>query len=444
MRLPVLKLIALNPIFVSCIKTNNGMKVFKFGGASVKDDGGIRNLFSIVRDRQEKLIIVVSAMGKTTNLLETLCNAYFHGDSSVEAVMEELKRFHLDIVNRLFPGDDPVHERLEELFASLRAILHGESSLCYDYEYDRVICYGELLSTTIVSGYLALSGIPNRLVDIRKCLKTDQNYRAANIDPELSGLLCRETFDFATTRIFVTQGFIAGTRTNQTTTLGREGSDYTAALLANLLDADDVTIWKDVPGVMNADPKEYDKARVIRKMSYKEAIELSHFGAKVIHPKTIKPVQNKQIPLYVKSFLHPSSDGTVIEEVDEQLELPPIYINKGNQCLLTLTPRDFSFIAEEKLSHIFAILARYKLKLNLMQNSAISFSFCVDCNAAVFNDFLQQLQEEFEVRYNQDVKLITIRHYTDEAIREIIGNRPSLVEQRSRTTAQFVLRNSSI
>lgn len=419
------------------------MKVFKFGGASVKDAEGVKNLSSILHSQQEQLVVVVSAMGKTTNLLETLCNAYFHQDKTT-AIMKELKTFHLDVVNALFPLNDPVYKDLDELFTTLENILNSESSLCYDYEYDRIICFGELISTTIISDYLKMIGIYNQFVDIRKYLKTDQNYRNANIDLELSGQLCEEVFDFKNTSIYVTQGFIAGTRTNQTTTLGREGSDYTAALLANLLNAEDVTIWKDVPGVMNADPKEYDKAQVISKMSYKEAIELSHFGAKVIHPKTIKPIQNKQIPLYVRSFLHPESSGTIIEEIDEHLKLPPIYINKGNQCLLTLTPRDFSFIAEEKLSHIFAILAQYKLKLNLMQNSAISFSFCIDCNSAVFNDFLQQLQEEFEVRYNQDVKLITIRHYTEDAIREIIGNRSSLVEQRSRTTAQFVLRNHSI
>lgn len=419
------------------------MKVFKFGGASVKDAEGVKNLSSILHSQQEQLVVVVSAMGKTTNLLETLCNAYFHQDKTT-AIMKELKTFHLDVVNALFPLNDPVYKDLDELFTTLENILNSESSLCYDYEYDRIICFGELISTTIISDYLKMIGIYNQFVDIRKYLKTDQNYRNANIDLELSGQLCEEVFDFKNTSIYVTQGFIAGTRTNQTTTLGREGSDYTAALLANLLNAEDVTIWKDVPGVMNADPKEYDKAQVISKMSYKEAIELSHFGAKVIHPKTIKPIQNKQIPLYVRSFLHPESSGTIIEEIDEHLKLPPIYINKGNQCLLTLTPRDFSFIAEEKLSHIFAILAQYKLKLNLMQNSAISFSFCIDCNSAVFNDFLQQLQEEFEVRYNQDVKLITIRHYTEDAIREVIGNRSSLVEQRSRTTAQFVLRNHSI
>ena len=403
------------------------MKVFKFGGASVKDAAGVKNLSSIVHQQHGQLIVVVSAMGKTTNLLETLCNAYFHRDSKVPAIMKELKDFHLNIVTSLFPLNAPVYKHLEELFINLENILASESSLCYDYEYDRIICFGELISTTII--------------DIRKFLKTDQNYRNANIDLELSEQLCKEAFDFNTSSTFVTQGFIAGTRTNQTTTLGREGSDYTAALLANLLNAENVTIWKDVPGVMNADPKEYEKAQVISRMSYKEAIELSHFGAKVIHPKTIKPIQNKQIPLYVKSFLHPESEGTVIQEIHEHLKLPPIYINKENQCLLTLTPRDFSFIAEEKLSHIFAVLAQYKLKLNLMQNSAISFSFCVDCNSAVFNEFLDQLREEFEVRYNQDVKLITIRHYNEEIIREIIGDTPSLVEQRSRTTAQFVLRN---
>lgn len=420
------------------------MKIFKFGGASVKDADGVKNLSAIVNQEHDHLIVVVSAMGKTTNLLETLCNTYFHKEDKTAAIMLELREYHLAIANALFSENDPVYKHLEELFITMENILSGESSLCYDYEYDRIICFGELISTTLVSDYLNRKGSQNQFVDIRKYLKTDQNYRNANIDLELSEQLCKETFDFNQTRVYVTQGFIAGTRTNQTTTLGREGSDYTAALLANLLDAENVTIWKDVPGVMNADPKEYDKAQVIHKMSYKEAIELSHFGAKVIHPKTIKPIQNKQIPLYVKSFLDPESEGTIIQEIDEQLKLPPIFINKGNQCLLTLTPRDFSFIAEEKLSHIFGILAQYKLKLNLMQNSAISFSFCIDCNYAIFNEFLQQIQDEFEVRYNQDVKLITIRHYNEEVIGEIIGEQLALVEQRSRTTAQFVLRNQHV
>ena len=234
------------------------MKVFKFGGASVKDAAGVKNLSSIVHQQQGQLIVVVSAMGKTTNLLETLCNAYFHRDSKVPAIMKELKDFHLNIVTSLFPLNAPVYKHLEELFINLENILASESSLCYDYEYDRIICFGELISTTIISDYMEMEGIENQFIDIRKFLKTDQNYRNANIDLELSEQLCKEAFDFNTSSTFVTQGFIAGTRTNQTTTLGREGSDYTAALLANLLNAENVTIWKDVPGVMNADPKEYE------------------------------------------------------------------------------------------------------------------------------------------------------------------------------------------
>ena len=417
------------------------MKVFKFGGASVKDAEGVRNLAAIVGREKGELVVVVSAMGKTTNLLETLCNAYFYKQEDAAAIMGRLREFHLAIARELFPVNDGVFRHLEELFAVLEAMLAGESSMCYDYEYDRIVSFGELLSTTIVSEYLRMEGIDNRFVDARKCLKTDANYRNANVDLDLSGELCRTVFDFRGTRVYVAQGFIAGTRTNQTTTLGREGSDYSAALLANLLDAESVTIWKDVPGVMNADPKAYEGAEVIGRMSYKEAIELSHFGAKVIHPKTIKPIQNKRIPLYVKSFLRPEAEGTVITEVDEPLRLPPILINKDNQCLLTLTPRDFSFIAEEKLSRIFAVLAKYKLKLNLMQNSAISFSFCVDGNGAQFEAFIRELQEEFEVLYNRDVRLITIRHYTEAAVREIVGDRMPLVEQRSRLTAQFVIQN---
>jgi len=415
------------------------MKVLKFGGASVKDADGVRNLAAIIKDYQEDIIIVVSAMGKTTNRLEELCHAYFRQESRCETLLQSLKNDHLHVVQHLFPSAAPVREQVEALFHVLESGLQTESSLCYDYEYDRLICFGELLSTTIVSAYLNHAGLSNRFVDIRGALKTDSCYRNARVDLSLSEQLCRQRFTFRETHRYVTQGFIAGTRTNQTTTLGREGSDYTAALLANLLDGASVTIWKDVPGVMNADPKQHEHARIIPRMSYKEAIELTHFGAKVIHPKTIKPLQNKGIPLYVKSFLDPTSPGTVIEEVEERLTLPPIFIDKGDQLLLTLTPRDFSFIAEEKLSHIFALLARYKLKLNLMQNSAISFSFCIDHHAAVLDDLLKTLQTEFEVLYNKDVRLITIRHYTEQVIQELIGEQIPLVEQRSRLTAQFVL-----
>lgn len=425
------------------------MKVYKFGGASVKDANGVKNLARIVADEPGELLIVVSAMGKITNLLETLCNAYFHRQAPVDPVFRQLQDYHWAIVRDLFPPDDDVYPRLNGLFAQIRDILRGEPSLSYDYEYDRLIPFGELLSTTIVSAYLNRLGIHNRWADIRRCLRTDDNYRDANVDLLLSGALVPAVFDFTASPCYLTQGFIAATPTNQTTTLGREGSDYTAALLANLLSATDVTIWKDVPGVMNADPREYPAIMhtppracpapcVIPRMSYKEAIELSHFGAKVIHPKTIKPLQNKSIPLRVKSFLHPAEPGTLITAIDEPLSLPPILIHKPHQTLLTLTPRDFSFIAEEKLSQIFAILARHKMHLNLMQNSAISFSFCVD-GGATFEAFLHDLQPAFEVLYNRDVSLFTVRHYTDAFLRDLIGDRVPLVEQRSRLTAQYVL-----
>lgn len=416
------------------------MNVYKFGGASVKDAEGVKNLLKIVNTHKENLIIVVSAMGKMTDALEVLCDAYFHKTSAVFDAFRRIRDFHRQVIDGLFGSDSFGIDRLtEQLYAGLQAILNSEPSLSYDYEYDRIICYGELLSTTIIAAYLEKQGRKAKFVDIRKCLITDQNYRNAGIYLELSAKLCRRTFTFQDTFMYITQGFIAGTTTNQTTTLGREGSDYTAALLANLLDADDVTIWKDVPGIMNADPKLYGNTEIIQTLSYKEAIELSNCGAKVIHPKTIKPLKNKGIPLYVRPFMHPESRGSVIREVDEKLNLPPIYIDKSNQLLLTLSPRDFSFIAEEKLSQIFGILAKYRLHLNLIQTSAISFSFCIDLNDSIFDNFISEFHESYEVLYNKNVRLLTIRHYTEEVINRLTANRNILVEQRSRLTARFVI-----
>lgn len=416
------------------------MNIYKFGGASVRDAEGVKNLFKIINTQRENLIIVVSAMGKMTDALELLCNNYFSKSGGLEDALINIKEYHLNIARDLFgDGDHDVFARIDALFSQLQNILNSEPSLCYDYEYDRIISFGELLSTTIVSIYLEKQGRKNKFTDIRKCLKTDQNYRNANVDIELSAQLCRKVFTFQDTFMYVTQGFIAGTTTNQTTTLGREGSDYTAAILASLLDAESVTIWKDVPGIMNADPKFYENTEIIPKLSYKEAIELSHYGAKVIHPKTIKPIQNKKIPLYVKSFLNPENHGSIIRELDEKLKLPPIYINKDHQLLLTLSPRDFSFIAEEKLSRIFAVLAQYRLKLNMMQNSAIDFSFCIDNNDAVFDSFIRELKDEYEIRYNKNVRLLTIRHYNETVIAQLLGDAHPLVEQRSRLTARFVI-----
>ena len=410
------------------------------GGASVKDADGVNNLFKIINTQRENLIIVVSAMGKMTDALEILCNSYYGKTGETAQAFQNIKDFHEQIIRDLFgAADQDIRSRVEALYEELETILNSEPSLCYDYEYDRIICFGELLSTTIVSTYLEKQGRKVKFIDIRKCLITDQNYRNACVNPDLSAQLCRKTFTFQDTFMYITQGFIAGTTTNQTTTLGREGSDYTAAILANMLNAEDVTIWKDVPGIMNADPKLYENTEIISKLSYKEAIELSNCGAKVIHPKTIKPLQNKGIPLYVRSFLYPESHGSVIRELDEKLKLPPIYIDKGDQLLLTLSPRDFSFIAEEKLSRIFATLAKYRLRLNLMQNSAITFSFCIDNNEAIFENFINELHDEYEVLYNKNVRLLTIRHYNEEVIERLTHDKHILVEQRSRLTARFVV-----
>lgn len=416
------------------------MNVYKFGGASVKDAEGIKNLFKIINTQKENLIIVVSAMGKMTDALEVLCNAYFNKTGDMLQAFQRVKDFHQDIISDLFGTNSADIDRLTgDLYAELQDILESEPSLSYDYEYDRIISFGELLSTTIIATYLEKQGRKAKFTDIRKCLITDQNYRNACVNLELSAQLCRKVFTFQDTFMYITQGFIAGTTTSQTTTLGREGSDYTAALLANLLNAEEVTIWKDVPGIMNADPKLYENTEIISKLSYKEAIELSNCGAKVIHPKTIKPLQNKGIPLYVRSFLYPESHGSVIRDMDEKLKLPPIFIDKDNQLLLTLSPRDFSFIAEEKLSRIFATLAKYRLRLNLMQTSAITFSFCIDLNEAIFESFINELHEEYEVLYNKNVRLLTIRHYNEDVIGKLTADKKILVEQRSRLTARFVV-----
>lgn len=417
------------------------MKIYKFGGASVKDAAGVRNLHRIVSAADDKLVVVVSAMGKTTNALESVLDSFFNRKPDLDAKIQAIVDYHETIVSELFTPKNRylADEKLSQLYADLRADVALKPSLSYDYEYDRIVSFGELISTTIVSAYLQSQHEKVKFADIRNYLKTDDNYREGNVDIQLSHRLVNDMFNFKNYDLYVTQGFIAGTITNQTTTLGREGSDYTAALLANLLDAASVTIWKDVPGVMNADPKRYAEVQVIPKLSYKEAIELSYCGASVIHPKTVKPIQNKRIPLYVKSFVDPTLPGSAIQEVLGKLDLPPVYINKANQVLLTLTPRDFSFIAEEKLSKIFAILASYRIKVSLIQTSAISFSLCIDYNPAIFKNLVTELQDEYEVLYNTDVELITIRHYTKAIVEKLVGEKLVFVEQRNRLTARFVV-----
>ena len=414
------------------------MKIYKFGGASVKDANGVRNLCEIVKQSDEQLVVVISAMGKMTNALELVVNSFFNHKADVEQHIQTVIDYHEAIIADLFGNQrDTIDTLIADLYSQLEEIISQRPSLSYDYEYDRIVSFGELISTTIVATYLCHIGLAAEWVDVRKCIITDANHRDANVDMEVSLNLCREAF--LDKQLTVTQGFLAGTKTNQTTTLGREGSDYTAAIIANLLDAESVTIWKDVPGVMNADPKLYENVQIIPVLSYKEAIELSYCGASVIHPKTVKPLQNKRIPLHVKSFVHPDEPGSVITNYTERLDLPPIYINKRNQVLLSLTPRDFSFIAEERLSKIFGVLASYRLKSSLVQTAAISFSLCVDYNEVNFQRMIDELKDEYEVLYNTDVELITIRHYTKEIVDKLVGERLVFVEQRNRVTARFVV-----
>lgn len=414
------------------------MKIYKFGGASVKSAEGVRNLESIVSQADDNLVVVISAMGKMTNALELVANSFFNHRPDLSDNLKAVFDFHDVIINDLFAdGRNEVDALVNELYAKLNDILSHKPSLSYDFEYDRIVSFGELLSTTIVAAYLRSRGLNAEWVDIRRCIITDNNYREGNVNMEISESLSRDAF--LNNKLSITQGFIAGTATSQTTTLGREGSDYTAAILANLLDAEDVTIWKDVPGVMNADPKLYKDVEIIPVLSYKEAIELSYCGASVIHPKTVKPLQNKQIPLFVRSFINPSEPGSKICRYKQHLSLPPIFIHKKNQVLLSLTPRDFSFIAEERLSKIFGILASYRIKTSLVEMSAISFSLCMDYNDVTFNKMIEELRDEYEVLYNTDVELITIRHYTPEIAQRITENHLIYVEQRNRLTARFVV-----
>ncbi|HOK61607.1 MAG TPA: aspartate kinase [Tenuifilum sp.] len=419
------------------------IRVFKFGGASVKSAGAIRNLANIVkRFSTENLVIVVSAMAKTTNALEEVLMYWMNADlTAMNTKLKEIKQFHLNEALDLVEGDSNhlLIAELQALFNQLETQFGQTPTKGYDFHYDQVVSFGELFSTRIVSHYLNFIGIANTLVDARRCLRSDTSYREGVIDETTSRLLCQREFDFSSANIFLTQGFIAGTEVGTTTTLGREGSDYTAAILANLLDAQDVTIWKDVAGVLSADPKIFSNAVKLSFVSYQEAIELAYCGAQIIHPKTIKPIQNKKIPLYVKSFMEPDAQGTIIAHSDTPVKLPPVLVLKRNQVLITLSPRDFSFVIEDCLSKIFALLYKHRIKVNMVHNSAINFTVCVDNDKLRLGDALEEMKHEFAVRYNSNLELLTIRHYTPEIIENFIGNRVVYLQQRTRSTARFVM-----
>ena len=419
------------------------MKVFKFGGASVNSADAVRNMAHIVQKHLESapLVVVVSAMGKTTNLLEELVPG-ITSDNEHKALRQRLEDYHIDIVKSLIPNDKSIVNKVYTLLHQLDstiATLQSDSEH-YNYNYDQVVSFGELISTTIIAHYLNHLGINTLWEDARQCIVTDNHHREGRVDWESTRGECWRLKDNATGyQVVVTQGFIGATSDLKTTTLGREGSDYSAAILAYCLDAESVTIWKDVPGFLNADPKFFANTVKISQIPYNEAIELAYYGASVIHPKTVKPIQNKGIPLYIRSFITPEADGSSIGDYKTIVPETPLYIFKNNQILLSILPRDYSFIAEDNLQVIFGILSKIGIRVNLMQNSALSFSICIDNNPQLVAPLIEELKNMFRVRYNQNLQLITIRYYTQEVIDRIVAGRPILLEQRSRTTEQLIV-----
>ena len=421
------------------------MLVFKFGGASVRDAAAIQNVASILSLYPgRKLTVVVSAMGKSTNKLEEIVDALETKNHKLfSGLVDELEEFHMDIMATLFPERHfKIYQTIEELFEKLRSRYEAVFSENKSFEYDQVVSLGEVLSSQIVSAYLIDQDFSVQWMDARKLIRTDHSYQEGKVDWEKTEQLVRENMlpSFMDADILLTQGFVGHTAEGFTTTLGREGSDYTAGILAYSGKAESVTIWKDVPGMLNADPKYFENTKKLEAISFKEAIELSYYGASVIHPKTIQPLQNRNIPLYVKSFLDPKSDGTVIQASSSQDHLIPSYIFKFDQALYSFTPKDFSFIVEENLSVIFGKLSDLNVKINLMQNSALSFSILVDQKKVKRTQLLELFQKEYEVKYNEDLSLVTIRHYDEETINQVTKGKEILLQQRTRHTARFVLK----
>ena len=414
------------------------MKVFKFGGASVKDAEGIKNVFDLLNKvGAEEVLLVISAMGKTTNALEVVIKNYFEKSSAFHASLQEVRKYHNQILLDLF--EDEEHEvffTVNSHLADLEYFLRSNKSPNYNFVYDQVISYGEIVSTTIVSYYLNEKGLKNNWIDVRNFIKTDTNYRDANVDWEQTQKLISKGIKKKT--INITQGFIGSDANNFTTTLGREGSDYTAAIFAYCLSAESVTIWKDVPGVMNADPRYFENAVLLNQISYKEAIELAFYGASVIHPKTLQPLQRKEIPLYVKSFINPLLPGTSVSKGEDLEPKTSCFIVKKNQLLLSLSSIDFSFIMEENISEIFSLFHQYKMKVSLIQNSAISFSVCMEDKFENFNELKAILAKKFKVSYNENVSLYTIRHFTKDAAEMVEKDKVVLLKQISRETMQVV------
>lgn len=415
------------------------MRIFKFGGASVKDANAVRNVVKVLKEvGYDNTLLVVSAMGKTTNAMEDIINAYFEDKKEIPSKVAELVDYHHQIISELFPNaQHPIYNDLKILIDEINGFLVWNKSPNYNFVYDQIVGYGELISTTIISAYLKEIGINNNWLDVRHYIKTNSVYRDTTVNWERT----QENVTNIDKKVLnITQGFLGSDDNNFTTTLGREGSDYTAAILAYCLNADSVTIWKDVPGVLNADPRYFKETQLLNNISYREAIELAFYGASVIHPKTLQPLQRKEIPLHVKSFVNPTNKGTTVGKGVGIEPKVPCFIVKKNQVLMKLSSLDFSFIVEDSISELFKLFHEHKIKVDLIQNSAISFSVCVDNKFGGLEKLLQQLRSKFKVAYHENVSLYTIRHFDSKALETLQNGHELLLEQRGKETVQLVVK----
>ena len=416
------------------------MKIFKFGGASIKDAEGVRNVASVIQKKGgNNTLVVISAMGKTTNAMENVIKMYFQDKQNLKTAVDFVVDFHLNIISDLFESKThPVKKQVLGLFNELTGFMDWNKSPDYNYVYDQIIGYGELVSTTIVSAYLNEVGVSNTWKDAREVIKTDNYYRTGNVNWELTQELISS--EFSNKKLLITQGFLGSDSNNFTTTLGREGSDYTAAIFAFCLNAESVTIWKDVPGVLNADPREFSDTQLLNTISYREAIELAFYGASVIHPKTLQPLQKKEIPLHVKSFLNPDAKGTKVTKGIGIEPAVPCFIVKKNQVMISLSSLDFSYIVEENISEIFNLLHLHKMKVDVIQNSAISFSVCFDNKYNKLDELLVKLKAKFRVNCYENVSLYTVRHYNNDAVKQIETDKDIVLKQLTQETIQLVAR----
>ncbi|TCV18636.1 aspartate kinase [Sphingobacterium alimentarium] len=419
------------------------MQVFKFGGASVKNADNIKNITSIISTyNSSELLVVVSAINKTTNKLESVINTFFNQNGDYFGYLDEVKTEHFQILQELFEDSShPIFNEIANAFVEVEWILEEEPQDTFDYLYDQIVSLGEILSSRIIAAYLKHTGMQAQWIDARDYIQTDNTYREATVNWQLTeDRIRRDLPEILDEYIVITQGFIGSTSENFTTTLGREGSDYSAAIFASCLNAEDITIWKDVPGVLNADPKWFAETELIPELSYTDAIELTYYGATVIHPKTIKPLQNKKITLNVRSFLNPDKAGTVIRTTNQTLPVPS-FIFKVEQVFINIQPRDFSFIVEDNLSYIFNLLHKHRIKINMMHNSAISFAISVDNTGSNINSLLEELEKRFKVSVQTGLELITIRYYNQQTIERVLVNKEIIRELKDQYTCQILVKD---